>query len=213
MKNADTAMSRAKDRGRNTYQFYTPDMNAKALERFSLGNSLRRALEREEFTLYYQPRVDLNTGGMIGMEALLRWRNPELGMVSPAHFIPLTEETGLIAPIGEWILHTACSQNRAWQEAGLPALKVSVNLSARQFRQKELRDTIARVLKDTDLDPQCLELELTEGLLMEDTKASSSTLADLKEMGLGISIDDFGTGYSSLSVTEHRISYDFGLFK
>ena len=198
-KNADAAMYRAKDRGRNNYQFYAPEMNAKALERLSLESSLRRALERDEFLIYYQPRVDINTGLVVGMEGLLRWNNAELGMVSPDQFIPLAEETGLIAPIGDWVLRSACSQTREWQREGLTSLKVSVNLSARQFRQKDLTDTVSQVLRDTGLDPDCLELELTEGVLMDDTKASSSTLSDLKALGLGISIDDFGTGYSSLS--------------
>ena len=207
MKNADAAMSRAKERGRNTYRFYAPDMNTKALERLSLEGRLRRALEREEFALNYQPRVALDSGQMIGMEVLLRWRNSELGDVSPGQFIPLAEDTGLIVPISEWVLHTACAQNRAWQEAGLSPLNVSVNLSARQFRQKGLKDTITRVLQDTNLEPKHLELELTEGLLMEDTKASSTTLTDLKAMGLHVSVDDFGTGYSSLSYLK-RFSLD-----
>ena len=206
-KNADTAMTRAKERGRNNYQFYTPDMNAKALERLSLESSLRRALEREEFMLHYQPRVSLDSGKMIGMEVLLRWDNPDLGLVPPSEFIPLAEETGLIIPISEWVLHSACAQNRAWQEAGMLPLNVSVNLSAHQFRQKGLTNTIDKILKDTDLDAKYLELELTEGLLMEDTKASSTTLDDLKDMGFHISVDDFGTGYSSLSYLK-RFSLD-----
>ena len=197
-KNADTAVFRAKEKGRNIYQFYAPEMNAKALEHLSLENNLRRALERDEFNLYYQPRVSLASGQMVGMEVLLRWMHPELGMVPPVEFIPMAEETGLIATIGEWVLHTSCAQNRAWQQEGLPPLKMSVNLSAQQFRQKGLRDTIDRVLKDTGLEPQYLEFELTESLLMEDTKVSSTTLSDFKRMGFNISVDDFGTGYSSL---------------
>ena len=199
MKNADAAMYRAKEHGRNNYQFYTADMNAKSVERLALESRLRRALEREEFQLYYQPQVDLNTGQVIGMEALIRWRRSDTSeLVSPAEFIPLAEETGLIVPIGEWVMRTACAQNRAWQDAGLPPLRVAVNLSARQFRQDDLADYLAKVLKDARLAPQYLELELTEGHLIEHSHAGA-TLAELKAMGHPLSVDDFGTGYSSLS--------------
>jgi len=198
LKNADVALHRAKEQGGNTYQFYTSVMNAAAFERLTLENSLRRALEREEFVLYYQPQVSLDRGEIVGMEALVRWQHPELGLVSPAKFIPLAEETGLIIPIGEWVLQTACAQNKTWEKAGFPPLRVAVNLSARHFKQKSLIGTVAWVLKETRFDPYYLDLELTEGAIMENAEATITTLRELKEMGLRISIDDFGTGYSSL---------------
>jgi len=199
LKNADIAMYRAKEQGRNNYQFYTPALNDMAFERLTLENSLRRALERREFVVHYQPQVSLNTGQIVGMEALVRWRHPELGLVAPMKFIPVAEETGLIVPIGEWVLQMACAQNKAWQEAGFPPLRVTVNLSARFFRRKDLMETVARILKETGLDPDYLELELTEGTTMENAEATIRTLHELKEMGVHLSIDDFGTGYSSLS--------------
>jgi diguanylate cyclase (GGDEF)-like protein/PAS domain S-box-containing protein len=199
MKHADTAMSRAKEHGGNNYQLYSPEMNHRATKRLALENSLRHALEREEFLLYYQPKVDITTGQIVGMEALVRWKSPEVGMVSPAEFIPLAEETGLIVPMGEWILRTACAQNKAWQQMGLPMIRVGVNLSVRQLQRQNLIGTIAHVLSETGLDPNYLELELTESIIM---KSNESTMAELRELHLGgieISIDDFGTGYSSLS--------------
>ncbi|MDC4204275.1 MAG: EAL domain-containing protein [Candidatus Manganitrophus sp.] len=199
MKHADTAMYRAKEQGGNNYQLYAPAMNQHATKRLALENNLRRALEREEFLLYYQPKVDLTTGQIVGMEALIRWKSPEAGMVSPAKFIPLAEETGLIVPMGEWILRTACAQNKAWQKQGLPPVRMGVNLSARQLQRQNLIGTIAHVLNETGLDPNYLELELTESLIM---KSNESTMTELRELHLGgieISIDDFGTGYSSLS--------------
>jgi len=199
LKNADVAMYRAKDRGRNTYQFYTPAMNAAALERLILENSLRRGLEREEFVVYYQPQVNLYTGQIVGAEALVRWQHPELGLVPPMKFIPLAEETGLIIPLGEWVLRTACAQNKAWQEAGFPPLRIAVNLSAHIFKHKDVVKTIVRILKETGLDPDYLDLELTEGAVMENAETTITMLRELKEMGMHISIDDFGTGYSSLS--------------
>jgi PAS domain S-box-containing protein len=199
IKNADTAMYRAKEQGRNNYQFYTEDMNAKAYQRLSLETSLRRALERNEFLLHYQPKLDLRSGQIMGVEALLRWQPPDRAMVSPAEFIPLLEDTGLIIPVGRWVLHTACAQLKAWQDAGLPQLSMAVNLSARQFRQKELAESIGTILLETRLDPHSLELELTESLLMENLEANIATMTKLEAMGVRISIDDFGTGYSSLS--------------
>ncbi|WDT76309.1 MAG: EAL domain-containing protein [Candidatus Manganitrophus sp.] len=199
MKHADTAMYRAKEQGGNNYQLYAPAMNQHATKRLALENNLRRALEREEFLLYYQPKVDLTTGQIVGMEALIRWKSPEAGMVSPAEFIPLAEETGLIVPMGEWILRTACAQNKAWQKQELPPVRMGVNLSARQLQRQNLIGTIAHVLNETGLDPNYLELELTESLIM---KSNESTMTELRELHLGgieISIDDFGTGYSSLS--------------
>jgi len=199
MKNADTAMYRAKEQGRNSYQFYTPIMNATAFERLVLENNLRRALEREEFVVYYQPQVSLTTGQIVGVEALIRWQHPELGLIPPVKFIPLAEETGLIMPIGEWALYTACAQNKTWQEANFPPLRMVVNLSPRLFKHKDLIKTIARILKETRLNPDYLELELTEGTIMENAEATVAIFHKLKGMGIHLSIDDFGTGYSSLS--------------
>jgi diguanylate cyclase (GGDEF)-like protein len=201
LKDADTAMHRAKERGRNSYEFFTQEMNVQALERLTLQNMLRRGLEREEFWLCYQPQVDLATGGVVGVEALLRWHRPDLGVVSPATFVPVLEESGLIVPVGEWVLRTACRQTRTWQESGAGRLRVAVNLSARQFGREDLVGTVARVLEETGLDPRCLEMEITESLLMEDIEGSSRTLDELKRVvgGVRVSIDDFGTGYSSLS--------------
>ncbi len=199
LKNADTALYRAKEQGRNVYQFYTPAMNAKTLERLVLENNLRRALERKEFVIYYQPRVKINTKQIIGMEALVRWQHPEQGLISPVKFIPLAEETGLIMPLGEWVLRTACAQTKAWQEAGFPPLRVGVNLSARQFQQPNLVERVAQVLKETGLHPHYLELEITESAAMQNAEYTLPVLYHLKEMGIHISIDDFGTGYSSLS--------------
>lgn len=199
MKHADTAMSRAKEQGGNNYQLYSPIMNQSATKRLALENNLRHALERGEFVLHYQPKVDLATGRIVGMEALVRWKSPELGMISPAEFIPLAEETGLIVPIGEWILRTACAQNKAWQRMNLPPIRMGVNLSVRQLQRQTLIGTVAHLLNETGLDPNYLELELTESIIM---KSSESTMAELRELHLGgieISIDDFGTGYSSLS--------------
>ncbi len=199
LRNADTAMYRAKDHGRNNFQFYTAEMNRRVTERVAVENSLRRAVERDEFQLHYQPRVDLASGSIVGVEALLRWRHPEWGLVVPERFIPLAEETGLIVPIGEWALRTACAQNRAWQEAGLPPLTVSVNLSARQFRQEDLPKSVGRILAETGMRGEHLEMELTESLVMHDAEAAIGTLKRLKALGVKLAVDDFGTGYSSLS--------------
>ena len=199
LKNANAAMYRAKEQGRNHYQHYSPAMNVRTLERLALENSLRHALERKELLLHYQPRVDLETGQIMGVEALLRWQYPNLGLVPPNQFIPLAEETGLIIPIGEWVLRTACQQNKLWQTMGLLPIRVAVNLSPRQFEKKDFVKTVAKVLKDTDLDPHYLELELTESLIMKSAETSITTLRQLNAMGIQISIDDFGTGYSSLS--------------
>lgn len=198
LKNADAAMYHAKEQGKNNYQFYSEEMNTRVFERMALETSLHRAIRQQEFLLYYQPRVDLRTGRISGVEALVRWNHPEMGLVSPARFIPLAEETGLIVPIGEWVLRTACAQNKAWQEAGLPPLRMAVNLSARQFRQENLIQMVADVLVETGLDPRWLELELTESLLMERAEQSVSILRSLADMGIDIAVDDFGTGYSSL---------------
>ncbi|HWZ49737.1 MAG TPA: EAL domain-containing protein [Herbaspirillum sp.] len=199
IKHADIAMYRAKQSGRNNFQFYTPAMNEQALERLQIESNLRRALERGEFILHYQPKIDVASGRIAGMEALIRWSHPQLGMVPPGRFIGLAEETGLIVPIGAWVIRTACAQNRAWQDAGLPPVRISVNLSARQFAQKNLTQSIAAVLQDTGLEAHYLEIELTESLVMTDVEHAIDMLQQLKELGVKISIDDFGTGYSSLA--------------
>ena len=199
LRNAGAALHAVKEQGGNGYQFYTENMNARAVEQLTLESGLRRALEREEFVLYYQPQVDIIGGQILAVEALIRWQSPELGFVSPGDFIPLAENNGLIVPIGEWTLRTACAQNRAWQEEGLPPLRMSVNLSPRQFEQPNLIDTVARVLEETGLGPQYLEFELTEGSIMRNAERAIITLRKLKEMQIQIAIDDFGSGYSSLS--------------
>ena len=199
LKNADAAMYTAKEYGRNHFRFYTTDMNALAIQRFAMEGALRRAMEREEFTLHYQPQVDIKSGRVIGVEALMRWNHPERGLVPPGEFIPLLEENNLIIPIGEWVLRTACAQCRAWQDAGLPPLRMAVNLSARQFRQDNLVEMIDSILRETGISPKLLELELTEGLLMENISETSLILGQLKSRGVQVAIDDFGTGYSSLS--------------
>lgn len=199
LRNADTAMYVAKERGRDAYQFYSEEMNLKAVERLTIENHLRSAFSLKQFSLYYQPQLDLSTGRMTGMEALLRWNHPERGLVSPEKFIPLAEESGLIIPLGEWVLRTACAQAKAWQDQGYPILRLGVNLSARQFNQPGLATLVESILIETGLDPDCLELELTESVIMESAKDAILTLTDLRVRGIHLSIDDFGTGYSSLS--------------
>ena len=199
LKHADSAMYRAKEQGRNNFQFFTDDLNLLMKERFELENNLRRALDRGEFELHYQPRVDLATNRVVACEALIRWRLTGGESISPARFIPVAEETGLIAPIGEWVLRTACAQNKRWQEAGLPPCVVSVNVSPRQFHRDDFIDTLKDVLRDTELDPDYLELELTENMVMHDGEHMVETLRAIKRLGVHIAVDDFGTGYSSLS--------------
>jgi diguanylate cyclase (GGDEF)-like protein len=199
LKHAGIAMNQAKQRGRNTYEFYSANMNAEAVERLSLENQLRRALDREELLLVYQPKVEIRTGRVIGAEALLRWNHPERGLVSPVKFIPLAEETGLIVSFGEWVLHTACEQTKAWQSAGLTNIRIAVNVSARQFRDGRFIRTIDEVLESSGLEPQYLTLELTENTIMENAKENLDALHQIKALGVKISVDDFGTGYSSLS--------------
>lgn len=196
---AHAAMYRSQALGGNTYQFYSSEMNAKAMENLAMGSALHDAIAHNELELHYQPQVDLASGEIDGMEALVRWRHPQYGMVSPAVFIPLAEETGLIGPIGAWVLREACRQNKAWQDEGLPQLRVAVNLSARQFWQRDIAGIVAQTLAVTGLESRFLELEITESMLMQDVIATISTMQQLKEIGISFSLDDFGTGYSSLS--------------
>jgi len=199
LKNADAAMYRAKEHGRSNFQFYTSEMNERVNERLALENALRRALERQELALHYQQKVNLTTGAIVGAEALVRWLHPEWGLVRPARFIPLAEETGLIVSIGEWVLREACRQGRAWIDAGLNPGVVSVNLSLRQFRQEGLVRTVSRILEETRFEPSQLEMELTESMVMGNVDAAIAVLQGLKQLGVALSVDDFGTGYSSLS--------------
>jgi diguanylate cyclase (GGDEF)-like protein/PAS domain S-box-containing protein len=203
IKHADAAMYSAKDNGRNNIQLFTDQMNAQAVERLALESSLRRALEKKELFLVYQPQMDVATGKITGLEALLRWQHPELGLVPPDRFIRIAENSGLIIPIGEWVLRAACSQARRWQDEGIPAVVVAVNVSAVQFRQPGFCELIKRVLEETGLAPQYLGLELTEGLLLADADVTFAVLQDLKAMGLSLAIDDFGTGYSGFSYLRH----------
>lgn len=196
---ADVAMYTAKQSGRNTFQFYEPALNERALSRLMMESALRTAVERDQFCLHYQPQVDLKTGCIIGMEALIHWRHPTLGVVPPDEFIGLAEETGLIVTIGEWVLREACRQNKAWQDAGLGFLRVAVNLSPRQFGHPDLVASIDRILRETGLAPCYLEIELTENLIMMEITRAVDVLTELKGHGIQLSIDDFGTGYSSLS--------------
>ncbi len=217
VKNSDAAMYRAKAHGRNTYRFFTADMNVGALERLSMENSLRAALDRRQLHMDYQPQVDLATGRIVGVEALMRWEHPDLGTISPAKFIPLAEESGLIVPLGEWGLFQACRQARAWQQAGLPPIPVAVNLSAIQFRQPKLPEIVAKALRETELAAQYLELELTESILMQQAEAGMASMQSLWSLGLRLSIDDFGSGYSSLSYLRrfpiHRLKIDVSFMR
>lgn len=197
--NANAALSSAKQLGRNNYQFYTSDLSTRLNEKLTMQGRLRLALERDEFLLHYQPQVDLRTGRIVGMEALIRWNQPDLGMVPPGHFIGLAEETGLILPIGAWVIRTACAQCKAWQDNGLGKFRIAINLSVRQFGEPNLVNFVREVLQETGLEPQCLEIELTESLVMTDVERSIDILRSFKALGVQLSIDDFGTGYSSLS--------------
>ncbi len=192
-------MYRAKDLGRNGFQFYEPEMNASVGTRLNLERRLRRALRDKEFLLHYQPQIDIVTGRIVGLEALVRWMDPEIGLISPSAFIPVAEESGLIEAIGEWVLREACRQNKAWQKAGLPPARVSVNLSARQFHRTDIKQVVMSVLDETGLAPQYLEIELTESVIMSNAEEAAAMLNDLHRLGINLAIDDFGTGYSSLS--------------
>ncbi|MBW2466123.1 MAG: EAL domain-containing protein, partial [Deltaproteobacteria bacterium] len=196
---ADIALYRAKDSGKNNYRYYTADMNTRAVEFLLLESGLRKALENEELVVFYQPLINLKDNKLIGMEALIRWQHPEKGMIPPGDFIPLAEETGLIVPIGEWVLRTACNQNKKWQNLGYPPVKVSVNMSGLQFNKENLAEKIHAVLKEIDISPEYLSIEITESVIMQDVKSTVTKLMQLHEMGVSLSIDDFGTGYSSLS--------------
>lgn len=203
LKHADLAMYQAKELDRNNFQFFSREMNIKVLERMMLENSMRKALERGEFFLVYQPQVDARSRRIVGMEALLRWNHPDLGLLVPDRFIYLAEETGFIIPIGEWVLRTACRQNKQWQDMGYEPVRVAVNLSGKQFDQNQLDESIAAILMETGLDPKWLEIEITESAIMKSPELSIGMLRKLKDMGITLAIDDFGTGYSSLSYLKH----------
>jgi len=216
-RNADTAMYHAKFLGKNTFQFYRSAMNEAALQRLNLENQLFKALERNEFQLYYQPQVDMISGSIVGVEALLRWQNPELGMVSPLDFIPIAEENGLIIPITEWVLAEACRQNRAWQDSALPAVRVAVNISTQVLKQRDLPELISVALEQSQLDPERLEVEITESVMLHNVEGTIRLLKQVRDMGVSISIDDFGTGYSSFSYLKqlpvHAIKIDRSFVK
>jgi diguanylate cyclase (GGDEF)-like protein/PAS domain S-box-containing protein len=200
VRNADAAMYRAKEYGGNNYQMYTQELNSVIMEKMKVETDLRKAVEREEFLMYYQPRVDLQTSRVRGMEALIRWKHPSLGIVSPARFIPAAEETGLIIPLSDWVLRTVCAQNKAWQDSGLPCVSVAVNISARHFHHHgDLVGSVKAALDESGLDPQYLEIEVTEHVVLQDIDQAITVLNELRAMGVRISIDDFGTGYSSLT--------------
>ena len=215
LKNCDTAMYQAKENGRQTYEFFTPAMNVRAVERQSIEESLRHALERQEFTLNYQPKVNLKSGAITGVEALIRWRHPLRGLLHPPQFISVAEEFGLIVPIGRWVLREGCRQAKAWQDSGLPLTRIAINISAVELRAKSFVDGVRTILTETGLAPRCLELELTETFLMQDTKSTAVVLHSLKNMGVTLALDDFGTGYSSLSYMRRfpidtlKIDYSF----
>ncbi len=199
MRNADTAMYFAKGEGRNNYRLYAAEMHAASLERLEMENRLRHAIARDDFVVHYQPELDIQSGRIVAVEALLRWRHPKLGPVSPAVFVPLLEETGLIVPVGEWVLKSACAQTRAWRDAGLPPLLVAVNCSSRQFNHQKLTETVSQTIRENGLEYDCLTLEITESILVENAEEAVATLHDMSSMGVRLAIDDFGTGYSSLS--------------
>jgi EAL domain-containing protein (putative c-di-GMP-specific phosphodiesterase class I) len=199
IKNADTAMYQAKENGRQSYQFFKAAMNIRAVERQSIEESLRCALERHEFAVHYQPKINLRSGEITGAEALIRWTHPVRGSIAPSRFIPVAEECGLILPIGDWVLREACKQARTWMDAGLPLATIAVNISAMAFWQESFLESVFATLKETRLDPTCLELELTESVLMKHAESTKSILESLRAEGVQVALDDFGMGYSSLS--------------
>ena len=203
MKNADMAMYFAKEEGKNNYQFYSKDIQSQSNKRFSIETNLRRALERNELSLEYQAKVDFKTGMITGVEALLRWKNPSLGSVTPTQFIPVAEETGMIVPIGRWVMKTACAQNVAWQRQGLPPVRMAVNLSLRQLMDDKLLEDIKAALDESGMAPNLLELEITESMVMHNPARLIAVLTNIKKMGVRLAIDDFGTGYSSLAQIKH----------
>jgi EAL domain-containing protein (putative c-di-GMP-specific phosphodiesterase class I) len=203
IKNADIAMYFAKEEGKNNYQFYSKDIQSQSKERLSIETNLRLALERKEFSLQYQAKLDFKTGAITGVEALLRWDNPFLGSVTPTQFIPVAEETGLIVPIGRWVMKTACAQNVAWQRQGLPPVCMAVNLSLRQLMDDNLLEDIKAALEDSGMEPNLLELEITESMIMQNPTRMIAVLTNIKKLGVRLAIDDFGTGYSSLSQIKH----------
>ena len=203
LKSADMALYHAKNQGRDGYQFFEPGLNARAVERHSIEEGLHNALDQREFELFYQPKMNLRTGAVAGAEALIRWRHPDRGLIEPAQFVPIAEDSGLIRPIGRWVVHEACLRARAWQDAGLRPIPVSVNISAIEFRSRSFLDTIVDILKETGLAPRYLEVELTESVLMADVEATKAVLHALKTLGVQLAIDDFGTGWSSLSYLRH----------
>jgi predicted signal transduction protein with EAL and GGDEF domain len=213
--NADVAMYQAKKNGGNNFQYYSESMNKSAFERFTIENKLRKALDRNEFIMFYQPQIDISTGRMIGVEALIRWMQPDLILVRPGEFIPIAEQSGLIIPMGEWVLRTVCAENRAWQKAGLKPIRTTVNVSSVQFRQKNFVERVSQILSDTSFDPKYLQLELTESVVMEDSQNAIKKLHSLQAMGIQIAIDDFGTGYSSMNYLKRlplstlKIDYSF----
>ncbi|MGH7123133.1 MAG: putative bifunctional diguanylate cyclase/phosphodiesterase, partial [Stellaceae bacterium] len=199
MKNADMAMYLAKEAGKNNYQFYSKEIQSRSIEKLAMETGLRNALARGELAMHYQAKLDLKTETITGVEALMRWNSPELGLVSPMQFIPVAEETGLIVPLGKWALRVACAQNVAWQREGLPPVCMAVNLSPRQFADPELVADLAAALEETGMRPGLLELEITEGMVMHDTERAVKLLGEIKALGVRLAIDDFGTGYSSLA--------------
>jgi diguanylate cyclase len=199
LKNADFAMYQAKENGRNCYQFFKPELNAKAAQRQSVENGLRLALERKAFVLHYQPKFDLQTGGITAVEALVRWRHPLRGVLLPAEFMSVAEESGLIVPMGKWVLQEACRQAKAWQDAGLKGIRMAVNVSAVELRAKDFVQGVRAILQETGCDPSCIELELTETFLLQGPDSTVLVLETLKTLGVHFALDDFGTGYSSLS--------------
>jgi len=207
LRRAYTAMYHAQEKSGNNYQFYNQNIACYSIDKLSQENSLRNALKKSEFEVYYEPKVEIKTGKIVGAEALVRWNHPELGLVSPGEFIPMAEEMGLIAPLGEWVLETACRQTKAWQVEGLGLLRVAVNVSARQFEQKNMTKRVSEILIETGLDPKYLELELTESLVLEDETAVFKAFSVWQNMGIRVAIDDFGTGYASLSYSK-RFPFD-----